>query len=237
MIAYIYRKMFRHLAALIFINSVVTFFIRIPKPSHVEYDMKMIRQPKQDIIIAATIISFSFSAISVLLITLFQLYQQHVWIIVAGFFISVGAGRQIFATAMDAVTTNMNGFLSSWASILHLLAKDRGITVPEWRSINVRIELLLFGRGLQYELPVNLDKVKADSLQVCKYLNEHKWELRYKDAITGEDPSYLEFAQHAVNQIKDKLQIYDELLGVQQRSGGANTIVLIAIGTLIWLLS
>ena len=238
MIAYIYRKMLRHLAVSIFSNNLFIFFIHTPKPSHVEYDMKLIRQSTRDIIIAATITGFSFTAISVLLIILIQGYQQlHIGIVVAGIFISIGAGRQIFAMAMDAITTNMNGFLSSWASILHFLARDRSITMPEWHSIDVRVELLLFGRGLQYELPANLDKLKADSLQVYKYLDEHKWELKYKDTITGGDPSCLEFAQHAVNQIKDKLQLYDELLGVQQRSGGASTIVLIAIGTLIWLLT
>jgi hypothetical protein len=235
MIAYTYRKMLRHLAVLIFVNTVFIFFIRIPKPSHVEYDMKLVKQPTRDIIISATITSVSFSAFSVFIIALIQL-NQDVLIVIAGFFISVGAGRQIFATAMDAVTTNMNSFLASWASILHLLAKDR-ITTPEWRSIEIEVELLLYGKGLQYELPAKLDKGKPDSPQVYKYLDEHKWELKYQHAITGEDPSLLAFAQHATKQMRDKLRIYDELLGVQQSTGGANTVVLIAIGTLIWLLS
>ena len=95
----------------------------------------------------------------------------------------------------------------------------------------------MFGRGLQYELPAKLDRMEPDSPQLYKYLDEHKWELEYPHSITGEDPSYLAFAQHATKQMRDKLRIYDELLGVQQKSGGANTVVLIAIGTLFWLLS
>jgi hypothetical protein len=130
----------------------------------------------------------------------------------------------------------MNSFLSSWASILHLLAKDKMAT-PEWSSIEIQVELILFGKGLQYELPAKLDRVKPDSPQVSKYLDEHKWELEYPHSITGEDPSCLAFAQHATKQMGHKLRIYDQLLGVQQRSGGANTVILIAIGTLIWLLS
>jgi hypothetical protein len=235
MIAYTYRKMFKHLVAMIFANAVVIFFFRIPKPSHVEYDMKLIKQSTRDIIISATIISFSFIAISVLLITLLQ-YPQNVSVVIAGVFISIGAGRQIFATAMDAVTTNVNSFLSSWASILHMLAKDR-MTMPEWRSIEIQVELLLFGKGLEYGLPARLDKVKPDSSQVYKYLDEHKWELEYQQAVTGADPSLLAFAQYASKQMRYKVRKYDELLEVQQRSGGANTVVLIAIGTLIWLLS
>jgi len=236
MIAYTLRKMLKHLAVLIFVNTVFTFFFRIPKSSHVEYDMKLVKQSTRYIIISATLISISFSAISVLLINLIQ-WNQNILIVIAGFFISVGAGRQIFATAMDAITTNMNSFLSSWASILHLLAKDRMATTPEWSSIEIQIELLLFGRGLQYELPAKLDRAKPDSPEVTKYLDEHKWELEYVHPITGEDPSYLAFAQHATKQMRDKLRKYDELLGLQQKSGGANTVVLIAIGTLFWLLS
>jgi ABC-type multidrug transport system fused ATPase/permease subunit len=236
MIAYTLRKMLKHLAVLVFVNTVFTFFFRIPKSSYVEYDMKLVKQSTRYIIISATLISISFSAISVLLINLIQ-WNQNILIVIAGFFISVGAGRQIFATAMDAITTNMNSFLSSWASILHLLAKDRMATTPEWSSIEIQIELLLFGRGLQYELPAKLDRVKSDSPEVSKYLDEHKWELEYVHPITGEDPSYLAFAQHATKHMRDKLRKYDELRGFQQKSGGANTVVLIAIGTLFWLLS
>ncbi len=235
MIAYILREMLKHLAVLIFVNALFIFLIRNPKSSHVEYDMKLIRQPTRDILVSAALISISFATISILLISLIQ-WNQNILVVIAGFFISVGAGRQIFATAMDAITTNMNSFLSSWASILHLLAKDR-MTTSEWSSIETQVELILYGEGLQYELPAKLDRVKPDSPQVSKYLNEHKWELEYLHSITGEDASCIAFAQHASKQMRDKLRIYDQLLEVQQRSGGANTVVLIAIGTLIWLLS
>jgi hypothetical protein len=37
--------------------------------------------------------------------------------------------------------------------------------------------------------------------------------------------------------MKEKMQIYDELEDLQERSGGINAVILIALGTLIWLIS
>jgi hypothetical protein len=235
MIAYTLRKMLKHLAVLIFVNAVVTLLTRIPKSSHLEYDMNLIKQPMRDILASATIISLSFSVSSILLIALIQ-WNNDILIVIAGIFISIGAGRQIFATAMDAITTNMTSFLSSWASILHLLAEDR-MTTPEWSSIETQVERIWYGKELKYELPAKLDRVKPDSPQVYRYLDEHKWELKYQHAITGEASSCLAFAQHVIKQMRDNLRIYDELLRVQRRGGGVDTVVLIAIGTLIWLLA
>jgi hypothetical protein len=89
MIAYILRKMLKHLAISIFVNAVFIFLIRIPKSSHVKYDMKLVKQPAHDTLVSATLISISFSAISVLLMSLIQ-YPQNVPVVIAGFFISIG---------------------------------------------------------------------------------------------------------------------------------------------------
>ena len=83
--------------------------------------------------------------------------------------------RQIISTALDAVTTNMNAFLSSWASTLNLLAKDR--QTSEWRLIQDRIEAILLGKKLEYNFPVKLHGVEPNSPPVYKYLDERKWEL------------------------------------------------------------
>ena len=37
--------------------------------------------------------------------------------------------------------------------------------------------------------------------------------------------------------MREKLQIYDELEELQERSGGVKAVILIAVGTLIWLIS
>ena len=49
--------------------------------------------------------------------------------------------------------------------------------------------------------------------------------------------SCLAFFQYATKQMREKLQIYDELDDLQERSGGVNAVILIALGTLIWLIS
>ena len=112
------------------------------------------------------------------------------------------------------------------------------VTTTDWRSIERRIELILMSRGLEYNLPVKLDGVKPESQQILlEYLDEHKWELGYQQVITDDDSSCLAFVQYAAEQMREKLQIYDELEELQERSGGVNAVILIAWGTLIWLAS
>jgi hypothetical protein len=235
MTAYILRKMLSHLAVLLLVNTVYISLRHIGKPSsHVDYDIKLVKQQRQDVLISATTLGVSFGAFSFLLVFMIQ-WNQNILVVIAAFFISVGMTRQITSTALDAVTTNMNAFLSSWVSTLHVLAKDR--QTSEWRLIQDRVEAILLGKTLEYNLPVNLQGVKPNSPQVYKYLDERKLELEYQHAITSEDHSCLAFAQHAIKQMRDKLQIYDQLVDVQERTGAVNNVVLISIGTLIWLLS
>jgi len=37
--------------------------------------------------------------------------------------------------------------------------------------------------------------------------------------------------------LREKMQIYDELEELQERSGGVNAVILMAIGVLVWLIS
>jgi hypothetical protein len=185
---------------------------------------------------SAAVIAILFGVISILIVIVFD---QNVMIIIAAVFIIFGMARQILASALDVVTTNLNAFLSSWASTLLLLAKNMPmVTTTDWRSIESRIELILISRRLEYNLPVKLDGVKPESQQILlEYLDEHKWELEYQQAITYDDSSCLAFAQYATRQMKEKLQTYDELEELQERSGGVNAVILVALGTLIWLIS
>ena len=73
--------------------------------------------------------------------------------------------------------------------------------------------------------------------KLIEYLDEHKWELEYQQAITYDDSICLAFAQYATKQMIKKLLIYNELESLQESSGGLNAVVLIALGTLIWLIS
>ena len=235
-VTFVMKEMVKHLVNLLFVNALFIFLVRKRTKSRTEYNMKLIGQPTNYFKKIAAAIGISFWVIAILIVVVFS---QNVMIIIAAVFISLGAGRQIFASAMDVVTTNLNAFLSSWASTLLLLAKNRMmVTTTDWRSIERQVELILISRRLEYNLPVKLDGVKSESQQILlEYLNEHKWELEYQQAITYDDSSCLAFFHYATKQMREKLQIYDELEELQERSGGVSAVILIALGTLIWLIS
>ena len=235
-VTFIMKEMVKHLANLLFVNALFIFLVRKRTKSGAEYNIKLIGQPTNYFEISAAVIGISFAVIAILIVMVFT---QNVMILIAAVFISLGTGRQIFASALDAVTTNLNAFVSSWASTLLLLAKNRlMVTTTDWRSIESRVELILISRRLEYNLPVKLDGVTPESQEILlEYLDEHKWELECQQAITDDDSSCLAFFQYATKQMREKLQIYDELEDLQERSGGVNAVILIALGTLIWLIS
>jgi hypothetical protein len=235
-VTFVIKEMVKHLANLLFVNAIFIFLVRKRTKSGAEYNIKLIGQPTNYIKYSAAVIGISFAVIAILIVMIFT---QNLMIQFAAVFISLGTGRQIFASALDVVTTNLNAFVSSWASTLLLLAKNRlMVTTTDWRSIESRIELILISRRLEYNLPVKLDGVTPESQQILlEYLDEHKWELECQQAITDDDSSCLAFFHFATKQMREKLQIYDELEDLQERSGGVNAVILIALGTLIWLIS
>jgi hypothetical protein len=235
-VTFVMKEMVKHLANLLFVNALFIFLVRKRTKSGAEYNIKLIGQPTNYFKFGAAVIGISFAVIAILIVMVFT---QNVMILIAAVFISLGTGRQIFASALDVVTTNLNAFVSSWASTLLLLAKNRlMVTTTDWHSIESRVELILISRRLEYNLPVKLDGVTPKSQQILlEYLDEHKWELGCQQAITDDDSSCLAFFQYATKQMREKLQIYDELEELQERSGGVNAVILIALGTLIWLIS
>jgi hypothetical protein len=235
-LAFIMKEMVKHLVNLVFVQGLIIFSARKRTKSGAEYNIKLIGQPTNYFRISAAAIGILFWVISILIVFVFT---QNVMILIAAVFISLGTGRQVFASALDVVTTNLNGFLTSWASILLLLAKNRlMVTTTDWRSIESRAEMILISRRLEYNLPAKLDGVKSESQQILlEYLDEHKWELEYQQAITNEDSSCLAFFHYATKQLREKMQIYDELEELQERSGGVNAVILMAIGVLVWLIS
>ena len=235
-VTFVMKEMVKHLVNLLFVNGLFIFLVRKRTKSGAEYNIKLIGQPTNYFKVSAAVIGISSWVIAILIVIVFD---QNVMVIIAAVFISLGTGRQIFASALDVVTTNLNAFLSSWASTLLLLAKNRlMVTTTDWRSIESRVELILISRRLEYKLPVKLEGVTPESQQILlEYLDEHKWELECQQAITDDDSSCLAFFQYATKQMKEKLQIYDELEDLQERSGGVNAVILIALGTLIWLIS
>ena len=235
-VTFVIKEMVKHLVNLLFVNALFIFLVRKRTKSGAEYSIKLIGQPTNYFKYSAAVIGISFAVIAILIVMVFT---QNLMILIAAVFISLGTGRQIFASALDVVTTNLNAFVSSWASTLLLLAKNRlMVTTTDWRSIESRVELILLSRRLEYNLPVKLDGVTPESQQILlEYLDEHKWELECQQAITDDDSSCLAFFQFATKKMREKLKIYDELEELQERSGGVNAVILIALGTLIWLIS
>jgi hypothetical protein len=234
-VAFIVKEMVKHLINLLFVNGVFIFLVHKRKKSAGGYNINLIDQPPNYFEFSAALIGITSAVVAILLVAQFD---PNLMVVIAAVFISLGTGRQIFASALDVVTTNMNAFLSTWASTLLLLTKNK-LMVPttEWGSIETRVEMVLISMG-RYNLPAKLNEVKPESLEIIlEYLNEHKWELEYQQDITYDDSSCLAFAQHATHQMKDKLLIYNDLNDLQERSGGVNAVILIALGTLIWLIS
>jgi hypothetical protein len=234
-VTFVIKDMVKHLVNLLFVNGLFIFLVRKGTKSRAEYDIKLIGLPTNYFKFSAAVIGISSAVISILIVIVFD---QNVMVIIAAVFISLGTGRQIFASALDSVTTNLNIFLSTWGSTVLLLAKN-GLMMKttEWSSIVSQVQLLLISTR-EYNLPVELDGVKPESQQILlEYLDEHKWELEYQQAITYDDSSCLAFAQYAIKQMREQLKIYYELEELQERSGGVNAVILIALGTLIWLIS
>lgn len=234
-VTFVMKDMLKHLVDLLFVNGLFIFLVRKKTKSRAEYDINLIGLPTNYFKFSAAVISISSAVISILIVILFN---QNVMVIFAAIFISLGTGRQIFASALDDVTTNLNTFLSTWGSTLLLLAKNRPMMkTTEWSSIVSQVQLLLISMR-EYNLPVELEGVKLESQQILlEYLDEHKWELEYQQVITYDDSSSLAFAQYAIKQMREQLERYYELEELQERSGGVNAVILIALGTLIWLIS
>lgn len=229
------KEMVKHLAYMLFVNAIFIFLVHKRTKSGAEYNIKLISQPTHYFEFSAAVIGLSSAVIAILIVIVFN---QNIMVVIAAVFISLGTGRQIFASALDVITMNVNDFLSSWASTLLLLAKNRPmVTTTDWRSIESQVDLILISTR-KYNLPAKLDGVKPESQQILlEYLDEHKWELEYQQAITYDDSICLAFAQYATKQMIKKLLIYNELESLQESSGGVNAVVLIALGTLIWLIS
>ena len=229
------KEMVKHLVYMLFVNALFIFIVHKRTKSGAEYNIKLISQPTQYFKFSAAVIGLSSAVIAILIVIVFD---QNIMIVIAAVFISLGTGRQIFASALDVITTNLNDFLSSWASTLLLLAKNRPmVTTTDWCSIESQVDLILISTR-KYNLPAKLKGVKPESQQILlEYLDEHKWELECQQAITDDDSSYHAFFKYAIKKLREKLQIYDELEDLQERSGGVNAVILIALGTLIWLIS
>jgi hypothetical protein len=102
-VTFIMKEMVKHLVNLLFVNALFIFLIRKRMKSGAEYNIKLIGQPTNYFKISAAVIGISSTVIAILIVIVFN---QNVMIVIAAVFISLGTGRQTFASALDVVTNH-----------------------------------------------------------------------------------------------------------------------------------
>ncbi|MFQ5969122.1 MAG: hypothetical protein ACE5J2_01320 [Nitrososphaerales archaeon] len=232
MIVYIVREMLRHLVLRLALSA--TFVVLRQKKPVTEYNVKLIKVKERDILVSAALLGISFAILTIWLVVVIK-GGSSALIVAAGVLLSIGLSQQIMSIGIDAMTMSLNAFLSAWNSVLYVLSKQR--TSLEWRFIESEVNQVFIYPQIVYVLPRELGEPKIASARVIRYITDHKSEVEYPHKIQNEEPSLLSFAEYSTEYIKDRLQVYNRLSNIQQRTGAINPVVFVALGTLIWLLS
>lgn len=232
MAPYILKEMLQHLLTRLL--STVILVDLLKKREESAYDMTLIAQNERTIAVNALILGAAFGALAIWLVLIIK-GSENVMIVIAGTLLSFGLVQQIVSVGLDTVTTNLGRFMSSWNSILYTLTKKHN--TPEWQKLRDETEEIFVFPQLVHTLPHRI-KEKASVEVIASYMDEHRWELGYPQTIFRHDEkSLLSFTRYAIEVLRDRMDVYDRLLTMQQRTGTVNPVVFVAAGTLIWLLS
>jgi hypothetical protein len=236
MTPFILREMLQHLAFRLASTATLVGLLN-KKESEIKYDMKLIGQKERTLMLNAVLLGVAFGAIAIWLVFYVKGDDGNVMIMVAGILLSLGLMQQIISIALDAVTTSLSRFLSTWNSVINLLAKQK--MTPEWRLVQDETEELFIFPQLLYSLPSGISKTDPQaSDKTVSYIAEHRWELAYPQAnFSSDEKSLLSFAKYAIDFLRERLEVYDRISTIQYRTGTVNPVVFVALGTLIWLLS
>ena len=231
--SYIIKEMLRHLVVRVVLSA--TFIALRQRRSPREYNIDLIWREEREIITSAAIIGIVFGVLTTWLVVMIK-GDDSILIVIAGILLSIGLSQQVMSISLDAITVSLNGFISSWNSVFNLLAKQRA--KAEWRFIENETHQIFINPHVIYLLPSELDEPKPSMEKITKYLDEHRWELKFPLVkLYHDEPSLLSFSQHSIEYLRDRLHVADRLFNIQQRSGAVNPVMFIALGTLIWLLS
>lgn len=232
MAPYILKEMLQHLLARIISTIILVDLLK--KREEPAYDMALIAQKERTIAVNALILGAAFGALAIWLVLVIK-GSENIMIVVAGVLLSFGLMQQIVSVGLDTATMNLGRFMSSWNSILNALAKKH--TTTEWQRLRDETEEIFVFPQLVHNLPRSI-KENASIEAITSYLDEHRWELGYPQTIFRHDEkSLLSFCCYAIDVLRNRLDVYDRLLIMQQRTGTVNPVVFVAVGTLIWLLS
>lgn len=232
MIPYIVKEMLRHV--IIRLVTSATFITLRHKRSATEYNIRLIKQREREFLISAAIIGIAFGILATWLVVMIK-GGESILIVIAGILLAIGLSQQIMSLGLDAITLSLNGFVSSWNSVLYRFARQK--PSPEWRFIENEANQVFIYPHIVYVLPPELAEQKVSSARMIQYITEHSSELEYPHKIYEEEPSLLSFAEYATEYVRERLHVYDRLSNIQQRTGTVNPVVFVALGTLIWLLS
>ncbi len=233
MMPYILKEMLVHLA--IRLTSTVTLMDLLKKQIEPEYNMILIMQKERTLVINAIVLGIAFGALAIWLVFVNN-GAENIMTVVEGVIISLGLMQQLVSVGIDTVTTNLGRFLSAWNSVLHILAKQKNGGV-QWAFFEREINEIFIMPQLVYSLPERIRKEPTVN-EISPSIDEHRWELAYPETVFHHDEkTLLSFTEYAIAFLRERLDVYDRLLTMQQRTGTINPIVFISVGTLVWLLS
>jgi hypothetical protein len=233
MTPYILKEMLLHLA--VRLTSTVTLMDLLKKRVDPEYNMTLIMQNERTLVINAMVLGIAFGALAIWLVFVIK-GAENVMTVAAGVMISLGLMQQLVSVGIDTVTTNLGRFLSAWNSVLYILTKQKSGGM-RWAFLEREINEMFIMPQLVYSLPERIRKEPTVN-EISAFIDEHRWELAYPETVFHHDEkTLLSFSEYAIAFLRERLDVYDRLLTMQQRTGTINPIVFISVGTLVWLLS
>ncbi len=233
MTPYILKEMLLHLV--VRLTSTVTLMDLLKKQVEPKYNMTLIMQKERTLVINAMVLGIAFGALAIWLVFVIK-GAENIMTVAAGVIISLGLMQQLVSVGIDTVTTNLGRFLSAWNSVLYILAKQKNGGMP-WALFEREINEIFIMPQLVYSLPERIRKEPTVN-EISAFIDEHRWELMYPETVFHHDEkTLLSFTEYAIAFLRERLDVYDRLLTMQQRTGTINPIVFISVGTLVWLLS
>jgi len=197
--------------------------------------MTLIMQNERTLVINAMVLGIAFGALAIWLVFVIK-GAENVMTVAAGVMISLGLMQQLVSVGIDTVTTNLGRFLSAWNSVLYILTKQKSGGM-RWAFLEREINEMFIMPQLVYSLPERIRKEPTVN-EISAFIDEHRWELAYPETVFHHDEkTLLSFSEYAIAFLRERLDVYDRLLTMQQRTGTINPIVFISVGTLVWLLS
>lgn len=196
--------------------------------------MALITQKERTIALNAMVLGVAFGALAIWLVLVIK-GAENALIVIAGILLSFGLIQQIVSVGLDTATMNMGRFMSLWNSVLNVLAKKW--ETREWRQVRDETEEIFVFPNITHALP---SQIKNDMSieKISSYIDARRWELAHPQTVFEHDEkNLLSFSRYAIDFLRERLDVYNRLLTMQQRTGTVNPVVFVAAGTLVWLLS